>query len=287
MERERLSVMTFDLKRDELFGGMSAEKIFRWVSENGVPYLDVMNLSDREVEKYCGLMEKYPVKIKCYIGSCSMLQDSTQIYNKVSQHLDTAKKLRAGILMLVPVDPAKDVGKAKKMGHDRVLEKMIEGFRIAVRTAEGSKIQIGLETTPQDYSCCSGCEDCKSILEAVPGLGLIYDTANMLPHGDTSILYYESLKKYIIHVHLKDITIEKRNWINKIWGREVLPDGSFMNGVLPGTGIIPIEDIRKRLEKDGYEGGYAIEYRRPKKVIANLKDHTKQLQKVLGYLEKE
>ena len=34
------------------------------------------------------------------------------------------------------------------------------------------------------------------MLERVPGLGLVFDTANMLPHGDDTLTYYEALKEH-------------------------------------------------------------------------------------------
>lgn len=287
IRRDRMTVMTFDMALDIMAGKLKPEDIFRLASDNAVPCLDVMDLSEKGVDVYRRLMERYPVRVKCYIGSGSMLQSSEKIEAAVTWHLSAARSLGADILMLVPVSAVTDGRKAKKLGHDQVLHKMIEGYRIAVRMAAGTGIRIGLETTPQDFACCSGIADCKAILEAVPGLGLIYDTANMLPHGDDPVAYYEALKEYIIHVHLKDVVIGGRKWSDAFWGGEFLPDGRHMTGVLPGTGIIPIRDICDRLEEDGYTHTYAIEYRRPAGFLSDFGAHSQQLKKVLDYLNAE
>lgn len=284
VKRSRMSIMTFDIMQDQILGAMSVEDIFRLATENHIPYLDVMDLAEKEIKYYCQMMERYPVKIKCYIGSGSMLQDPLNVQSMIHKHLATAKKLNADILMLVPVNAVKDGRKAKKTGHDKVLEKMIEGYQMAVWMAKSTGIKIGLETTPQDFSCCCGMEDCKKILEAVPGLGLIYDTANMMPHGDETLVYYETLKQYIIHVHLKDITVGEKKWSDKILGGEYLPDGRHMNGVLPGMGIVPVREICQKLENDGYSGIYAIEYRRPKGLRTKLEKHSSHLGITLEYL---
>lgn len=277
--------MTFDMAQDIILSKLNTEKVLQIAQNTGLRYIDPMNLSEKTAKKYASLMKKYPVKVYCYIAQCSMLRSQEAIQAQVRESLHTAQILGAKLLMLVPVNVAADRGKAKKMGRKRVIEAMVTGFRTAVKTADETNIRICLETTPHDFSCCSGTEDCEQILKAVPGLGLVFDTANMMVHGDNPLSCYERLKGYIIYAHLKDIRITGKNILDKLIGGEYLPDGSHMQGVIPGEGCVPLKEIVVRMEADGYTGSYAIEYRRPSGLAVGVEGHSAQVRKALNFLE--
>ena len=64
---------------------------------------------------------------------------------------------------------------------------MISGFQTAV--AEGKKrgLTVCFETTPHDELALSSAKDCGTVLNAVNGLKLVFDTANMLPAGEAPL----------------------------------------------------------------------------------------------------
>ncbi len=98
------------------------------------------------------------------------------------------------------------------------------------------------------------------LVESVPGLKLVFDTANPVfqldrsqPQEDGSfpwqdpLEFYQKVKEHVIHVHIKDCT-------NPPAG-ETEPE----KYTLPGEGQAKVREILTALKSDGYEGGIAIE----------------------------
>ena len=98
------------------------------------------------------------------------------------------------------------------------------------------------------------------LIEEVPGLKLVFDTANPVFQLDRSkaqadgsfpwqdpLEFYQKVKEHVIHVHIKDCT-------NPPTG-ETEPAAY----TLPGDGQAKVREILKELKTDGYTGGIAIE----------------------------
>ena len=95
------------------------------------------------------------------------------------------------------------------------------------------------------------------LVENVPGLKLIFDTANPVFQKDRSkaepfpwqdpLEFYEKVKEHVVHVHIKDCTNPPEG--------ETEPE----KYTLPGEGQAKVVEILKQLKADGYEGGIAIE----------------------------
>ena len=138
-------------------------------------------------------------------------------------------------------------------------------------------IKVCVEDTPTCRLPLSSIAECGKLLKAVPGLGLVYDSANMIPGGDDPLEFYEKLKDYICHVHLKDVCRTEKKCLDECW------DGTYIRSCLWGEGIVPVKEITRHLEKDGYRGSCAIEYVAPEKLGLFANEH--QLRKFLDYLE--
>ena len=95
------------------------------------------------------------------------------------------------------------------------------------------------------------------LVKNVPGLKLIFDTANPVFQKDRSkaepfpwqdpLEFYERVKEHVVHVHIKDCTNPPEG--------ETEPE----KYTLPGGGQAKVVEILKQLKADGYEGGIAIE----------------------------
>lgn len=98
------------------------------------------------------------------------------------------------------------------------------------------------------------------LVEEVPGLKLVFDTANPVfqldrskPRADGSfpwqdpLEFYQKVKEHVVHVHIKDCT-------NPPAG-ETEPE----KYTLPGEGQGKVREILAALKADGYDGGLAIE----------------------------
>ncbi|MGE9267388.1 MAG: sugar phosphate isomerase/epimerase family protein [Verrucomicrobiales bacterium] len=95
------------------------------------------------------------------------------------------------------------------------------------------------------------------LIEEVPGLQLIFDTANPVFQRDRSkpepfpwqdpLAFYEKVKDFVVHVHIKDC-------LNPPEG-ETEPE----RYTLPGEGQAKVREILEALKANGYDGGLAIE----------------------------
>lgn len=95
------------------------------------------------------------------------------------------------------------------------------------------------------------------LVEAVPGLKLIFDTGNPVFQRDRSkpephpwqdpLEFYRQIKEHVAHVHIKDC-------LNP-------PEGSNEpeRYTLPGEGQARLPEILAELKADRYAGGFAIE----------------------------
>lgn len=286
MRKEQLSLMTFALDVDVAMKKMTVTDCLLLAKNEGIPYVDVRNLSEIRLKEYMSALEETGAKLLCYIGSVSFFSNEEhKIREALTDQLRAAAVLGAKLFMIVPVDPQKDEKVCARLGKAEVRERLKKYFSMAVSLAEGSDIKVCFETTPQDYSCLSGTEDCRWVLEQVSGLGLVYDTANMLPHGDDPLEYYEELKEHIIHAHVKDVALTKATLMDRLFHAERAKNGKVMKCCLFGQGVIPLKEILERMDRDGYQGTYALEYSHPEKYPANLGQNAKRLKEHVAFLK--
>ncbi len=98
------------------------------------------------------------------------------------------------------------------------------------------------------------------LIDEVPGLKLVFDTANPVfqldrskPQADGSfpwqdpLEFYQKVKEHIIHVHIKDCT------------NPPIGESEPAAYTLPGDGQAKVREILNVLKADGYNGGLAIE----------------------------
>ena len=271
IKKDRMSLMTFNITSDLSCGAMTVKDVTHLAANAGIPYVDLMNIRREDIPAYQTAMQETGVNLACYIASVDFLRTETHWRPQLDQGLRTASALNALCMMIVPFSDAEDVRIAKETSRDTVLSGMIEGFKAAV--AEGTKqnMPICFETTPHEFLHLSGIADCRQVLQAVPGLGLVFDTANMLPHGDDPLEAYEALKQYIVHVHLKDVKLVGGPQGENYW--EKASDGRGMQCTVWGEGVIPVMEIYRRLLQDGYDGLFAMEYTHPEKAVSGPDEH--------------
>jgi len=277
MDRNRFSLMTFPLYIDLLKRKMSIQDVFDLAKQAGIPNLDVMDISEKQLPQYLEAMKKTGVQVYTYITQIRFLGRDQRRDKAILDALKIAKLLNASYLMIVPYG-FPDGYRAKKLGREQIKRRMIEGFRKAVEMGALFGIRVCFETTPHDASCLSGTQDCLDLLNAVNGLKFVFDTANMLPHGDDPMEAYAALKGRISHVHLKDVVLAPQGKIPK--HSEHTPDGKLMRCVIWGDGIIPVCQLYRQMLEDGYTGQFAIEYVHPEGRY-DLNGHIIQLNRFL------
>lgn len=252
-----ISLMSFSLIPEAMRGSMQAETLCQLVRDSGISRFDLL---DFEVQIYTeealqNAMAKTGVQLGCLVSHVSFFSAPQEAETQITAALQQAKRLGAPMIMVVP-GTAEDAEICSGLTKQQMLDQTVCQYRKAVEAAKEYGIQIGFENTPQYFKPLASAEDCLYVLERVPGLGFIYDTANMkvADVNDDEVAYYEKLKSYIVRVHLKDVVIGPQGKM------EPCADGQKMSTVLLGSGQIRIREVLQKLQEDGYDGGITIEY---------------------------
>ena len=285
MDKNRFSLMTFPFLFDQTIRRVTTKDIFEIAQQSGVSRLDIMDPGPRIVKEHLECMKHSDIRICCYIASISFFESRQKETKDLDRHLAAAEELGAELFMIVPFKAPGGQMRARRLPKDQVQVLMMQGFQLAAERARGRSLTVCFETTPHECFALSGTQDIAWMLEQVPELGLVFDTANMLPHGDETLSAYEALKDRIVHVHLKDVALSAPHRKNPLL-QEHTPDGRYMTRALWGEGVIPVNVVYSRLLRDGYDGRFAIEYQYPKNSNRGAEAHVRQVERFFEYLKK-
>lgn len=274
----KLSLMTTPMIREVIRKKTTADQICELTMTFGIRQLD---MTEQEIAVYgeevlLDAFSRHGIALACLISNISMARNpEKKILRRIKKALDTAKRFHCNMLMVVPF-PQFDTLLPFCPTKEKMYEQGVRYLQQAVEMGAEYGIKVCIEDTPTCKVPLCSINECKSMLEAVPGLGLVYDTGNMIPCGDTSLAFYEALKPYICHVHLKDVRYTSQKTLDKC------ADGRYIQTCEWGKGVIPLHDIVDRLSADGFSGLCSIEYVTPKEV--GLEPNRQQLKKFMRYL---
>lgn len=283
MNLEKFSLMIFPFAVEKKIGVLSIDDIFRLAHECGLCYVDTMRVKKKEVPRYLEAIKKNHVKIYCHIENISFFASKNTIQKNIISKIMIAKELGAEKLMIVPYIPIIDTYKAGKLQRQDIMEKLYDGFFMAVNEAKKAGVKVCFETTPQEVIKLSGTDDCQELLDKISELQLVFDTANMLPHGDEPLDSLKKLMSRISYVHLKDVELEDIEGL--VIEPEKTKNGKLMKCCVWGKGTIPINKIYRTLITEGYAGKFAIEYARPCKEPCEYEEHKRQIMKFIDAMK--
>lgn len=239
-----LSLLTFPTARDIAAKLFSFADLCAIARVFGILELDVMKM---EIDLH-GLdavreaMRGSQLRLGCLVFNLPIAEgDVAGVDLPMHEALDMAQVLGCNTIIAIPYNYTPPDFSA--LDRKTALYNLVEGYTRAVQLAEGSGIQVCFEDTPNALLPLSGREDCRNVLQQVPGLGLVYDTANMLPVGEDPIAFYDALKENICRVHLKDVYYD-------IHGPEQCADGRYINCCPWGQGVVPVAQIIRRMKQD-------------------------------------
>jgi len=163
--------------------------------------------------------------------------------------IDVAEFFGCKKVMLVPgsVDP--DRAKA--------FSRMVEVYTRIVKLADEKGIVCVIEDDPDIKIPMSTREELDALLDAVPGLRVVYDSANMLPVCDEPVSYYKYFADRTSHIHVKDMQIadtQPECYANPG------TDGRFYINAPHKTGVVDFEALFAAIKESGYNDTLAIEF---------------------------
>ena len=266
----KLSLMTFSMMRDGISKTIDADLLARIIHESGYEEADLMEFEFRIYgkEKLLAALKKYGVKVSCIISAPPFFTAPQAVEQSIKASLMLCKEAGTDMLMLVPGQSSPlRIGPDEReicasMSRDEMLMRTVEMYRLAVSLAEDTGVQVVFENTPHWYKPLAAPQDVKYVLDRVPGLGLVFDTGNFRV-ADTEcneLEAYDLLKDRIRRVHLKDVRI------GDFPEGEQCVSGQSIKAVLSGSGVIPMQELLVRMDNDGYQGIYSVEYAAPSDV---------------------
>ena len=147
------------------------------------------------------IMTATGIKVNCYIVVLDVSSYIPEdIKKSMNKYFAEAKLLGTDKIMIIPYGITCSDEKEERAAADKI----IKCLQIAEKEAARCDITVCVEDTPSCHIPLSSTEECHYILSKVPGLKLVFDTANMIAGGSVPLESYEKLKGYISHVHLKD-----------------------------------------------------------------------------------
>lgn len=188
------------------------------------------------------------------------------------QDADTAAELGTDVLMLVP---QAQEGIEEYM-PEVIRARLAEHWRPIAEYAKEKLRHIVIEDTPDLKLHLCKASDVMEVLDQVPGLELVYDSANMTLVGEDPLEYLKAFEGRIGYVHLKDYRPTPPGGVLV----EFAEDGTKMSTAPVGTGIIDIKGIVAELKKAGYSGGMTMEF-----IVDDDGDFLKSLKRTCKYLE--
>lgn len=165
--------------------------------------------------------------------------------------VDDAARIGSHFVMILP-ETREDVtdDPADRM---RCLERSAEGLRYAAAYAHTKNVTIVIENISRYYLPFSTADDLEYLAKNVPYLKLNYDTGNFFCCDQDGIAAYEQLKGNFELVHTKD-------WKYIDEGGFPKEDGTHLGDEFHGSGLVPICEMMKLLERDSYGGWCVIEH---------------------------
>ena len=181
--------------------------------------------------------------------SCIICMDVAGNIEGADGIVDTCEYLNCKKIMLVQGLPMEN----KK----ELFDLMVRNYAKIVNLAAEKGIICVCEDDPNIKVPCGSRNEVEAILNAVPGLRLVYDSANMLPSGDEAVSYYEYFADRTAHVHLKDMSVT--DTMPEEYANPGV-DGRFYLNAPHGTGIVDFDALFKAFERHGYNDTLAIEF---------------------------
>ena len=133
-------------------------------------------------------------------------------------------------------------GNALTADRDACYDRVISGIASLCRYAEGKGVTVLLEVHG-DYVTAERLLPITEVLGDLSTFGLIWDVAHSHKATGADFLpFYRAMRRYIRHVHLKDLRDSDKAL------------------VLPGEGDIPLCEIVRTMEADGYTGYFSLEW---------------------------
>ncbi len=135
------------------------------------------------------------------------------------------------------------------------LANMVQGLAAFTEEAGKHGMICGMEDYDHLLSPIRTIDGIRFFQERIPQLQTFFDTGNFFISCEDCLEAFAVFRHNTVSVHMKDRTMEMNSGHPK-----TRTDGSLMYPCAVGSGIIPLREIARQLEEQGFTGVYAAEF---------------------------
>jgi sugar phosphate isomerase/epimerase len=241
--------------RPLVIGDMSFEDFVVFAKETGYDAVQAMSFHiEIPGEEARRILEKHGMPLDCLLIIADFASAATdaafaRVWDSVRKDMDKAVAAGSRSVLIMPTA----LKPAPGISREEAFDNLVRGLRTCARYAQEKGIAIVTEPLQSIATPYCSIGDMTRVLEAVPELGFLLDTGNILPSLDNPVIAYRKLKDRIVGLHLKDFAFVEE-------GRaELCSDGRKIAMVPYGTGIVDFPTLFSDLRKDGFSGYIAFE----------------------------
>lgn len=187
-------------------------------------------------------------------------------------------------IMIIPgfyTETAADANAAERRGQER--ENMLAAMRDMCAYASAKQVVPMIEDFDDAKSPIASAEGMRWFLDRIPGLRVAFDTGNFMYSGQDELEAFALLKGKIVHVHCKDRALTGRAGEEE----KITTGGRSLYPAAVGSGVIRMKQIVRSLERQGYDGLYAIEHFGAADQLAYMEESARFLREQLASCAKE
>lgn len=241
--------------------GMKQEDLYQNAKNNGITHIDPSTFDERmSGGKTMEMLQQNGLKCGSYLGFVhAPRMDGAGVAEAVEEGkrcVDRTVELGSTLLMYVPGSYQADIA-----GHGRqeIADALAACLRPVVAYAAEKGVTVMLEDSPDPDLPMTRMAELKYLMEQVPGAKIVYDSGNTIVWGEDPVEWYEALKEYVVHIHLKDVQYMPDDAPRT----DRCGDGRRFTNALHGHGVVDLKAVMKAIKASGYDGLMTIEGVRP------------------------
>ena len=226
------------------------EALLKLAADAGYTAVDLstMEFEHFGVETVKTLLDKYGLICGSVICFDYYTASDPAVLPRTKATIDATVAVGCKTLMLVAGFP--DASSPREV----MRENLIANLREAVRYAADKGVTICIEDFPSIVVPMCSAADVDALLDGVPGLRLVYDSANMLVMGEEPLRYHDHFADRIGYYHLKDVIITDDPT------GDAMQNGKYLLAVQTGAGLMDFPAILSKAKANGYSGYLSVEY---------------------------
>ena len=245
--------------------GVSLEEMMLRVKALGIDYLEMDLSVAGHIEETAALLDKVGIRASNICVNYEWGKDPEDMLDDVQIRM--AKAFHSDKIMPIPGLYSSEARDPKE------LENMLQGMKTLAAKAEAEGLGICIEDYDTVLSPIATMGGMKYFLDRIPNLKVAFDTGNFAYVCEDVLEAYRLFSDRIIHMHLKDRSNAETSGKPK---KRI--DGVQMYSCSVGSGDLPLGEVIKDLQQNGYDGICTLEF-------YDVKDYWKCIQESVSFVK--